>query len=627
MIPLFQDKMLKIIWFKVNILPSVRKKVPIFLVYYFLILLTANISFAYQSQKAFTFESENLNLFNLSDSSIAILQEQFPLIKKYITAKDLELFLEEFEIDPTLPKEEDAEILKVIYVQHKRKLTKQTKINLLIKLAYIYNRQIKSKEVFVTLQELKDYDLSESELALSQYYLGQAEHDRGNFETALSYYLNTLPVFEKQKDQKNITGLYNDLGRLYNSNKDYKESINYYLKAVSAAETLMDTSLIAKTYSNIGTTYEKMQEDELAIAFYTKGMELSKVLQDSLKLAQNLLNIGNVYNKLKDYPKAHEYYLQSLIICKQKNIAYGTLLNYLNIGNNAKNWGKYDLGLTMTDSGLQQINQIDFPFEKVSLLQNKSEILANMGKFENAYLLLLEAEKLEKEIFEQEKQARIEELTVKYETTVKQKELQNANLQIKSSEERILFLVILSCFILIATSVLVAFYKSKAIKIKVLYLKSLEILAAYKDNKASFKKQIEGKNNTNKNTDQFEQLFEQINQLLIDEEAYKDADFNLNSLTQQVKSNSKYVSQAIQQQTNKNFNTYINHLRIMEAQKLIQESYQDDNLNLTDVMYACGFKSRTTFYKAFQKETGMSPKQYKDLAISASGRNKEDTTY
>lgn len=627
MIPLFQDKMLKIIWFKVNILPSVRKKVPIFLVYYFLILLTANISFAYQSQKAFTFESENLNLFNLSDSSIAILQEQFPLIKKYITAKDLELFLEEFEIDPTLPKEEDAEILKVIYVQHKRKLTKQTKINLLIKLAYIYNRQIKSKEVFVTLQELKDYDLSESELALSQYYLGQAEHDRGNFETALSYYLNTLPVFEKQKDQKNITGLYNDLGRLYNSNKDYKESINYYLKAVSTAETLMDTSLIAKTYSNIGTTYEKMQEDELAIAFYTKGMELSKVLQDSLKLAQNLLNIGNVYNKLKDYPKAHEYYLQSLIICKQKNIAYGTLLNYLNIGNNAKNWGKYDLGLTMTDSGLQQINQIDFPFEKVSLLQNKSEILANMGKFENAYLLLLEAEKLEKEIFEQEKQARIEELTVKYETTVKQKELQNANLQIKSSEERILFLVILSCFILIATSVLVAFYRSRAIKIKVLYLKSLEILAAYKDNKASFKKQIEGKNNTNKNTDQFEQLFEQINQLLIDEEAYKDADFNLNSLAQQVKSNSKYVSQAIQQQTNKNFNTYINHLRIMEAQKLIQESYQDDNLNLTDVMYACGFKSRTTFYKAFQKETGMSPKQYKDLAISASGRNKEDTTY
>lgn len=627
MIPLFQDKMLKIIWFKVNILPSVRKKVPIFLVYYFLISLTANISFAYQSQKAFTFESENLNLFNLSDSSIAILQEQFPLIKNNITAKDLELFLEEFEIDPTLPKEEDAEILKVIYVQHKRKLTKQTKINLLIKLAYIYNRQIKSKEVFVTLQELKDYDLSESELALSQYYLGQAEHDRGNFETALSYYLNTLPVFEKQKDQKNITGLYNDLGRLYNSNKDYKESINYYLKAVSTAETLMDTSLIAKTYSNIGTTYEKMQEDELAIAFYTKGMELSKVLQDSLKLAQNLLNIGNVYNKLKDYPKAHEYYLQSLIICKQKNIAYGTLLNYLNIGNNAKNWGKYDLGLTMTDSGLQQINQIDFPFEKVSLLQNKSEILANMGKFENAYLLLLEAEKLEKEIFEQEKQARIEELTVKYETTVKQKELQNANLQIKSSEERILFLVILSCFILIATSVLVAFYRSRAIKIKVLYLKNLEILAAYKDNKASFKKQIEEKNNSSKNISQFELLFEQINQLLIDEEAYKDADFNLNSLTQQVKSNSKYVSQAIQQQTNKNFNTYINHLRIMEAQKLIQESYQDDNLNLTDVMYACGFKSRTTFYKAFQKETGMSPKQYKDLAISASGRNKEDTTY
>ncbi|GAB2607844.1 tetratricopeptide repeat protein [Belliella aquatica] len=627
MIPLFQEKMLKIIWFKVNQLIIVRKTLPIFLILYFLIPTTVNVIFAYQNQEKAKFESENLDLFNLSDSSISILQEQFPLIKNNILAKELELFLEEFEIDQTLPKEEDAEILKVIYSQHNKKLKKQTKINLLLKLAYIYNRQIKSKEVIATLEELKRYDLSESELALSQYYFGLAEQDKSNFETALSYYLKALPVFEKQKDQKNLTGIYSDLGRLYNSNKDYKKSIYYYLKAVSTAETMMDTSLIAKTYSNIGTTYERMQEDELAIEFYKKGMELSKVLQDSLKLAQNLLNIGNVYTKLKDYPKAHEYYLQSLEICQQKNIAYGKVLNYLNIGLNAKDWGKYDLGLTMTDSGLQQVNLMDLPFEKASLLHNKSQIHAKIGKYEEAYLLLLEADELEKEIFDKEKQARIEELTVKYETTIKEKELENANLQVKSAQQNLRFLFIISCLIIIATSLLVAFYRSRAIKIKALYLKNLETLAIYKNNRASIKKQIEEKNNTNKNTDQFEQLFEQINQLLIDEEAYKNADFNLNSLAQQVKSNSKYVSQAIQQETSKNFNTYINHLRVMEAQKLIQENYQDDNLNLTDVMYACGFQSRTTFYKAFQKETGMSPKQYKDLAISEIGRNEEDTIY
>lgn len=614
--------MQKTIWFKVNQLIIIRKTLPIFLIFYFLIPPTVNVSFAYQNQKTATFESEKLDLFDLSDSSIAILKEQFPLIKNNITAKELELFLEEFEIDPTLPKEEDAEILKVIYGQHKRKLKNQTKINLLLKLAYIYNRQIKSKEVIATLEELKSYDLNESDLALSQYYFGLAEQDKSNFETALSYYLKALPVFEKQKNQKNLAGIYSDLGRLYNFNNDYKKSINYYLKAVSTAENLMDTSLIAKTYSNIGTTYERMQEDELAIAFYTKGMELSKVLQDSLKLAQNLLNIGNVHTKLKDYPKAQAYYLESLEICQQKNITYGKLLNYLNMGLNAKDWGKYDLALSMTNNGLEQVDQMDLPFEKASLLHNKSQIHAKIGNYEEAYLLLLEADELEKEIFDKEKQARIEELTVKYETTIKEKELENANLQVKSAQQNLRFLFIISCLIIIATSLLVAFYRSRAIKIKALYLKNLETLAIYKNNRASIKKQIEEKNNSNKNTDQFEQLFEQINQLLIDEEAYKNADFNLSNLAQQVKSNSKYVSQAIQQETNKNFNTYINHLRVMEAQKLIQDSFENMNLNLNDVMYACGFKSRSTFYTAFQKETGMSPKQYKDLAISEIGRKK-----
>lgn len=619
MIISLSNKRMKIIWLNVNQSILARKILLIFLILSFSIPLTGNLSYAYQKQVKFPTKSQISNLFDLNDSSIFALQEHFSWFKKKPTANELESFLKEFEIDPTLPREVDGQILRFIYGQYKRKLKDQTKIDLLLKLAYIYNRQIKIKEVFATLEELKSFDLSESELALSQYYYGLAEQDRSNFETALSLYMTALPVFEKQKDQKNMTGIYSDLGRLYNSTKDYKKSINYYLKAVSTAETLLDTSLIAKTYSNIGTTYERMQEDELALEFYSKGMELSKILKDSLKLAQNLLNIGNVYTKLKDYPKAHEYYLQSLSISKVKNISYGRILNYLNLGLNAKDWKKYDLALTMTDSGLYHVSQMDLPLEKVSLLQNKSEILANMGKFENAYLLLLEAEKLEKEIFAKEKQARIEELTVKYETEIKEKEIENASLQIKSAQQRVRFLLILSGFILISTAILVTFYRSRSLKIKALYLKNLETLALYKENRAHLKKQIDEKSNTDKNIDQFEQLFKEIKQRLIHEEAYKNPDLNLNSLAQQVKSNSKYVSQSIQQGTNKNYNTYINHLRVMEAQKLIQESYEDVNLNLNDVMYACGFKSRSTFYTAFQKETGMSPKQYKDFAISKIG--------
>lgn len=616
MIPCLAFKLLITIWSKLNEHTIAIKAIPIFLIFYLSIPLAFINAYAYQKKEKDTVESQNLGLFDLNDSSIYSLQEQFPLIKKKTTVNELEVFLEEFEINPTLPREEDGETLRLIYGQHKRKLKEQTKINLLLKLAYIYNRQMKSKQVIATLEELKRYELSESELAISQYYFGLVEQDRSNFETALSYYLKALPTFEKQKDQKNLAGIYSDLGRLYNSNKDYKKSINYYLKAVGTAETLRDTSLIAKTYSNIGTTYERMQEDELAIEFYTKGMELSKVLQDSLKLAQNLLNIGNVYTKRKEYPKAHAYYIESLTICQQKDIPYGKLLNYLNMGLNAKDWGKYELALSMTDNGLNQANKMDLPLEKVSLLQNKSQIHAKIGKYEEAYLLLLKAEELEKEIFDQEKQARIEELTVKYETSIKEKDLENAMLQVQTTQQRIKFLGVLISLILVATGLVIKFYHSRALKIKALYLKNLEILSLYKQKKVPSKIQVEEKHKSFKNNIQFEELFEQINQLLIYEEVYKDPELNLSSLAQLVKSNSKYVSQAIQQETNKNLNTYINHLRVMEAQKLIQESYADANLNLNDVVYACGFKSRSTFYTAFQKETGMSPKQYKNLAVS-----------
>jgi len=570
-----------------------------------------------------SFQSQNSNLFNLNDSILFVLQEQFPLINKELSTDELEAFITSFQFDSTLPRTEDANLLRGIYGKYKRKLKEQTKINLLLKLAFIYNRQIKTNEVFATLKELKEYALNESQLAMYHYYYGLAEQDKSNFESALSLYMKSLPVFEQEGNQNVLAGIYSDLGRLYNSNKDYKNSIEYYLKAVNTAEIMKDTTLMAKTYSNIGTTYEKTQEDEVAIAYYNKGLRLSEILGDSLKIAQNLLNIGNVYTKLKKFPEAHEQYLQSLAICEKKNIAYGKLLNYMNIGLNAKDWGKYELALSMTDLGLNLVNEMDLPLEKASLLKVRSELFAAIRNFENAYQLLNEAEELEQEIYDKEKQARIEELTVKYETTIKEKELENASLQIQSSQQRIKFLVILVVLILLSTVVVVGFYRSRAIKIKALYLKNLETLAQYKKSKEIIKNQIGGPHNLKKNLNQFEDLFEQIKESLIQNENYKDADLNLNILAQMVKSNSKYVSQAIQQHTDKNFNTYINHLRVMEAQKLIQESLEE--LNLNDVMYACGFKSRSTFYTAFQKETGMSPKQYKDLAISDIKLDKEIT--
>ena len=58
-----------------------------------------------------------------------------------------------------------------------------------------------------------------------------------------------------------------------------------------------------------------------------------------------------------------------------------------------------------------------------------------------------------------------------------------------------------------------------------------------------------------------------------------------------------------------NFTIFVNEYRINQAKELI---VTDKHLKLESIGYACGFNSKSTFYSAFKKITGMTPAQFKE---------------
>lgn len=104
-------------------------------------------------------------------------------------------------------------------------------------------------------------------------------------------------------------------------------------------------------------------------------------------------------------------------------------------------------------------------------------------------------------------------------------------------------------------------------------------------------------------------VYQNIIDLLEKEKIYTDPYLSIHSLSEKVGCNEKYISNAISNTANMNYSKLINSYRINEAKRLI---YNNQYENLNEVMTACGFNSRTTFYTAFNKYTGMSPKQFRD---------------
>ncbi|EDM42920.1 helix-turn-helix, AraC type [unidentified eubacterium SCB49] len=85
---------------------------------------------------------------------------------------------------------------------------------------------------------------------------------------------------------------------------------------------------------------------------------------------------------------------------------------------------------------------------------------------------------------------------------------------------------------------------------------------------------------------------------------------SLTLIAKQLKTNTKYISEIIRTHKNKNFNTYINELRINYIIKLMQEEPQYLNYKVSYLAEKSGFSSHSAFTVVFKSITKITPKQF-----------------
>ena len=88
--------------------------------------------------------------------------------------------------------------------------------------------------------------------------------------------------------------------------------------------------------------------------------------------------------------------------------------------------------------------------------------------------------------------------------------------------------------------------------------------------------------------------------------------FDLNWAAREIGTNRSYLSKSINAQ-GFGFSEYINKLRIKEVIKIFEDENDiRNNYSLPEIASKVGFNTVSVFYNSFQKETGMTPFQYKD---------------
>lgn len=110
-------------------------------------------------------------------------------------------------------------------------------------------------------------------------------------------------------------------------------------------------------------------------------------------------------------------------------------------------------------------------------------------------------------------------------------------------------------------------------------------------------------------------LFYRLKYVIEREELFLNPNLTLRVLADKLNTNTKYLSQVVNFHAGQNLQVFINRYRVKEAKrKMLSDEFS--NLTLYGIAMKCGFKNKSTFYKVFKQQTGVTPLDYIRLSKS-----------
>ena len=457
---------------------------------------------------------------------------------------------------------------------------------------------------------------NESELAMIYGNIGMANRNLSNYQEAIESFIKALSYFDKTGDKNSQANTYNHLGNIFRDWENNDKALEYYKKALTISEEVNYTTLTAGILNNMGIIYRKKGEFEKAVDYQTRSLFIKEKMENISGMAASFLGLGITYKQMGNFTSALTYYQKAKEIHKEVGDKSGEGADLGNIG----------LMYIALKKPIQAIKYLELSNQIADSIQY-TELLKNNAKgLSDAYELLKDYQKalyysnlhhqLQDSIFTSEKHNQIEDIETKYATEKKEQEIamlqvQNELIESKNAQQeksiqfKNLLLYGLAFFLILIVIGILAILgqlRQKNIAYKNLVKKNVELIECQNPDK---KIRLQSKLTDKMVSD----LITDLEKYFTNEKPFLLSDFQLNDCAKYLNTNSKYLSQVINDVYNINFNNFLNNYRISEACILLSGN-DAKKYTIEAIAGKVGFHSKSAFNTSFKKVTGVTPSFY-----------------
>jgi AraC-like DNA-binding protein len=444
------------------------------------------------------------------------------------------------------------------------------------------------------------------------YMLIKAFIVTNDIETATAH---TEQMYEQAKTMQSNAGkavaLYS-MGEIYNGQIRYNEQEKALVEAIELFEAVDDINL-----SNLQeNAYLSLCDILLQNNRFDESLDIIRKYEKHIQNLNaksifvphyNFWELNIMYNiQTGNYDKA-ELYCDTL-----DNAAYIPVLHLHCLVYKLKIFagrGQYDKALEMADQAIELISCGGEKHMMNEILRLKMDMLAKTKQFDELLNLALYTIEFNDSLYHKDLAYQLDELRTKYEV--------DKHIHEKSHMRNITYISILIS-ILIALILLIWVRYSHIINVKNqgLMRRISELDAIYAEMGRLREQELEFElNQIDENTDNDinNTVFVRLNKLLKEQRLFADQNISRFSIATNLGVSERILYDCIKSNTGMKFTAYITHLRLTHARQLISDI--DNQLTMEGIAIEAGFGSRSTFYRLFKENYGLSPDEFRKLKL------------
>ena len=430
-----------------------------------------------------------------------------------------------------------------------------------------------------------------------------------DYRSAYELLIKALVICEEINYTSYKPRIYNKIGGVYYFLKKYDLAKQYCLKALNICNNSSHKTLILNNLGDIEIRNENMDS---AIYYLNESLQISKQ-QNDRNLDGILNTIALFWQKKQNYDSAFYYYRWSLQISKENNRTHLETENLSNIGYLFFEINKIDSALFYLVLSNTLAKKSDFQEITVKNYLTLSKISELKGDIKKAFEYHKEHTNLKDALFDIKNFSEISQLQRLYEVAKTDQQIKQLAMEKQIKERTIYYQKIIQyiiLFILLSVCIVLLFILLQKKRLnkayRLLVEKNLKIMNLQEnpseENKIKYRKSL-------LTNDLQNELMNRILILMEDTAITCDAEFTVSKLAELVNSNQTYVSQVINTILKKNFRSFLNEYRIMEAQRLFS-CPNATKYTIESIAFRVGFKSRVGFHSAFKEIVGVTPAFY-----------------